>query len=197
MLPMLSRSRQTAPDTYGQLWNVGPAHAPQQTALDDAPLLRIRRSVDEPRWGTTVSPLPWQAPFMADDKPEPTPMIRVTAALAEFMATVLRHLRTGQGNPWKNWAWIRQRTRYGTGGRISQVQEHRTRRGREVTNRPVEVARDMHGMILFGMVGADAESQGGKAAGQEVTHDLENHCHGNVTVGSNPTPSALTSVNRF
>jgi hypothetical protein len=25
---------------------------------------------------------------------------------------------------------------------------------------------------------------------------LENHCGGNVTVGSNPTPSALTSVNR-
>jgi len=26
---------------------------------------------------------------------------------------------------------------------------------------------------------------------------LENHCDGNVTVGSNPTPSALTSQNRF
>jgi hypothetical protein len=26
---------------------------------------------------------------------------------------------------------------------------------------------------------------------------LENHCGGNVTVGSNPTPSALTSENRF
>ena len=46
-----------------------------------------------------MSPLPWQATFMADDKPEPTPMMRVTAAMDEFMATVLRHLRTGQGNP--------------------------------------------------------------------------------------------------
>jgi len=46
-----------------------------------------------------VSPLPWQATFMADDKPEPTPMMRVTAAMDEFMATVLRHLRTGQGSP--------------------------------------------------------------------------------------------------
>jgi hypothetical protein len=36
---------------------------------------------------------------MADDKQEPTPMMRVTAAMDEFMATVLRHLRTGQGNP--------------------------------------------------------------------------------------------------
>jgi len=26
---------------------------------------------------------------------------------------------------------------------------------------------------------------------------LENHCGGNVTVGSNPTPSALTSENGF
>ena len=26
---------------------------------------------------------------------------------------------------------------------------------------------------------------------------LENHCGGNVTVGSNPTPSALTSENLF
>ena len=36
---------------------------------------------------------------MTDDKPEPTAMDRVTAAMDEFMATVLRHLRTGQGNP--------------------------------------------------------------------------------------------------
>jgi hypothetical protein len=67
-------------------------------------------------------------------------MMGVTAAMDEFMATVLRHLRTGQGNPWKNWAWKSQRTRYGTGGRISQGQEHRTSRGHEVTNRAVEVA---------------------------------------------------------
>lgn len=36
---------------------------------------------------------------MTDGKPEPTPAERVTAALDEFMATVLRHLRTGQGSP--------------------------------------------------------------------------------------------------
>ncbi len=59
-----------------------------------------------------------------------------------------------RATPWKNWAWTKRRTRYGTGGRISQVQEHRTNRGREVTDRAVEVARDIHGMILFGVVGA-------------------------------------------
>jgi hypothetical protein len=36
---------------------------------------------------------------MTDGKPEPTPAARVTAAMDEFMATVLRHLRTGQGSP--------------------------------------------------------------------------------------------------
>jgi hypothetical protein len=36
---------------------------------------------------------------MTHDKPEPTAVERVTAAMDEFMATVLRHLRTGQGNP--------------------------------------------------------------------------------------------------
>jgi hypothetical protein len=36
---------------------------------------------------------------MTDDKPEPTPAKRLTAAMDEFMATVLRHLRTGQGDP--------------------------------------------------------------------------------------------------
>ena len=36
---------------------------------------------------------------MTDDKPEPTAVGRLTAAMDEFMATVLRHLRTGQGNP--------------------------------------------------------------------------------------------------
>jgi hypothetical protein len=36
---------------------------------------------------------------MTDGKPEPTPAERVTAAMDEFMATVLRHLRTGQGSP--------------------------------------------------------------------------------------------------
>ena len=102
-------------------------------------------------------------------------MMKVTAAMDEFMATVLRHLRTGQGNPLENWGWRRQRMRFGTGGRISQVQEHRTNRGREMPNRAVEVARGIHGMILFGMVGADAESPGSKAAGQGVTHASENH----------------------
>jgi hypothetical protein len=37
--------------------------------------------------------------FMAADKPEPAPKARVTAELDELMATVLRHLRTGHGDP--------------------------------------------------------------------------------------------------
>ena len=41
----------------------------------------------------------WQAVCMTNSKPEPTPVERVTAAMDEFMATVLRHLRTGQGSP--------------------------------------------------------------------------------------------------
>ena len=49
--------------------------------------------------GTVVGPLPWQAVCMTDGNPEPTPVERVTAAMDEFMATVLRHLRTGQGSP--------------------------------------------------------------------------------------------------
>lgn len=36
---------------------------------------------------------------MTDRKPEPAPVEKVTAAMDEFMATVLRHLRTGQGSP--------------------------------------------------------------------------------------------------
>ncbi|HMD91576.1 MAG TPA: hypothetical protein VKG80_02945 [Trebonia sp.] len=36
---------------------------------------------------------------MTDHKPEPTAAEKVTAAMDEFMATVLRHLRTGQGSP--------------------------------------------------------------------------------------------------
>lgn len=36
---------------------------------------------------------------MTHDKPEPTAAEKVTAALDDFMATVLRHLRTGQGSP--------------------------------------------------------------------------------------------------
>jgi hypothetical protein len=43
--------------------------------------------------------LPWQAVPMTDDKPEPSAREKVTAAMDEFMATVLRHLRTGQGSP--------------------------------------------------------------------------------------------------
>jgi hypothetical protein len=46
-----------------------------------------------------VEPFPWQAIAMTDDKPEPAAKERVTAELDEFMATVLRHLRTGQGSP--------------------------------------------------------------------------------------------------
>ena len=36
---------------------------------------------------------------MTDDKPEPAPKEGLTAELDEFMAKVLRHLRTGQGSP--------------------------------------------------------------------------------------------------
>ena len=36
---------------------------------------------------------------MTDDKPEPTAAEKVTAAMDDFMATVLRHLRTGQCSP--------------------------------------------------------------------------------------------------
>jgi hypothetical protein len=43
--------------------------------------------------------LPWQAVSMTDSEPETTPVERLTGAMDEFMATVLRHLRTGQGSP--------------------------------------------------------------------------------------------------
>jgi hypothetical protein len=36
---------------------------------------------------------------MADDKPDPSGIERVTEAMDEFMATVLRNLRTGHGTP--------------------------------------------------------------------------------------------------
>jgi hypothetical protein len=36
---------------------------------------------------------------MTDDKPDPSAIERVTEAMDEFMATVLRNLRTGQGSP--------------------------------------------------------------------------------------------------
>jgi len=46
-----------------------------------------------------VSPSPWQAVPMTGGKPEPKPAERLTAAFDEFMATVLRHLRTGESDP--------------------------------------------------------------------------------------------------
>ena len=36
---------------------------------------------------------------MTDGKPEPTITERATASLDEFIATVLRHVRTGQSDP--------------------------------------------------------------------------------------------------
>ena len=36
---------------------------------------------------------------MTDDQPEPTITERATASLDEFIATVLRHIRTGQSDP--------------------------------------------------------------------------------------------------
>ena len=38
LLPILLPSRWTTPVPGGQLWNVDPAHGPQRTALDDAPI---------------------------------------------------------------------------------------------------------------------------------------------------------------
>lgn len=46
-----------------------------------------------------VGALPWEATSMTEDKPEHAPRHRATAVLDEFMATVLRHLRMGQGSP--------------------------------------------------------------------------------------------------
>src|SRR5262249_38050693 len=67
---------------------------------------------------------------MTEDKPEPAAaMQRVTAAMDEFMATVLRHLRPGRAVPWRSWAWTRQRRSCSTGGRISQVQERNLDQG--------------------------------------------------------------------
>ena len=40
-----------------------------------------------------------QATPMTEDKPEHAHRLRPTAALDEFMATVLRHLRMGTGSP--------------------------------------------------------------------------------------------------
>jgi len=45
-------------------------------------------------------------------------------------------------------------------------------------------------MIMGALVDVASESPGNNAGGQRVTYALENHCGGNVTVGSNPTPSA-------
>ncbi len=50
------------------------------------------------RW-SKHSLVPCQAVRMTDDKPDPTTAEKVMAAMDEFMATVLRHLRTGQGTP--------------------------------------------------------------------------------------------------
>jgi hypothetical protein len=49
--------------------------------------------------GKHGQPVPGQAVFMTEGKPELKPVERVTAAMDEFMATVLRHLRTGQSSP--------------------------------------------------------------------------------------------------
>jgi len=46
-----------------------------------------------------LDPWPGQATSMTEDKPEHTHRHKATAALDEFMATVLRHLRMGEGNP--------------------------------------------------------------------------------------------------
>jgi hypothetical protein len=48
----------------------------------------------------------------------------------------------------------------------------------------------MHGMILDDVKGQHAEGPGSGHLEYQTTDALENHCGGNVTVGSNPTPSA-------
>ena len=50
-------------------------------------------------------------------------------------------------------------------------------------------------MILLGELIPSADNAGSDGGGPRTTNGLENHCGGNVTVGSNPTPSAPTSVN--
>lgn len=60
--------------------------------------LSTRAGTQGGAWETRRT-LPWQANAMTDDKPEPTVIERATASLDEFMATVLRHIRTGQGSP--------------------------------------------------------------------------------------------------
>ena len=64
---------------------------------------------------------------MTDDMPEPAHKDKATAALDEFMATVLRHLRMGHGNPLEELGLVSPRTSCRTGGRISQVQEDRNK----------------------------------------------------------------------
>jgi hypothetical protein len=63
---------------------------------------------------------------MTDDTPEPTHK-KATAALDEFMATVLRHLRMGHGNPLEDLGLVQARTSCRTGARISPVQEHKNK----------------------------------------------------------------------
>jgi len=60
---------------------------------------------------------------MTDDKPKPHPLEKVTAAVDEFMATVLRHLRTGQGSPLEELGLEKSREELRIGGQISQVRE--------------------------------------------------------------------------
>jgi hypothetical protein len=60
---------------------------------------------------------------MTDGKPEPTPAERVTAAMDEFMATVLRHLRTGQGSPLGQLGLEKAREDCSTGARMFRGQE--------------------------------------------------------------------------
>ena len=50
--------------------------------------------------------------------------------------------------------------------------------------------RDIRGMIMVNAAGRQAERRGRSRERERTAHALENHCGGNVTVGSNPTPSA-------
>ncbi len=72
---------------------------PARTARPPAWACATARYRAGPPVGSGRPPRPWQAVSMADDKPEPGAKARVTAELDELMATVLRHLRTGQGAP--------------------------------------------------------------------------------------------------
>jgi len=51
-------------------------------------------------------------------------------------------------------------------------------------------------MILLGKAAVNANNVGSNGTRPRTADALENHCGGNVTVGSNPTPSARPPARR-